>query len=605
MKNSLRSRLILFLSLSTIIPMAVSGIISYQLTTRYTEKEEIAKNRNLLFYGASHLSQYMNSVNRISLSFYNDVILGGTLFEIIKDGLSDYQSKMTISQTLLRISNFLPDIYQVRLDIFKSGKSYQLVDKNLITESAVAEPSVVSDSLYGQVEPTHDSRLSGDQATSMYTSKPVVSFHRPIYEIPGQQILGHLTIDFTLDSIARIAKQLYVPGEELYILDTTGHVVFASDETLTGTVLNAPWLGRILDSARPSGEFVWTDQRFDGIYTYTRLSNRFMDWIIVKGVPYGVLYGNARHVAVVNAAINAVFLAVVLAATVWISIHFTKPILQLAHTMAKIEQGHVNTRLTTNRTDEIGILIRRFQQMMSTINNLVLREMRLQLANKTNQLKALQAQMNPHFLNNALQSIGTLALQRQEPKIYSLISSLGQMMNYHMNADEIIVVLADEVRYVQSYLELQKQRFENDLILHERYDENALTVPVPKMILQPLVENVFKHGFSAQEGVGELWITCNRPEEGPLLVVVEDNGKGMSERERRALQERLNNLENKWVNEISNHEVGLVNVLTRLRLYYGPEASIRIEQSRFGGLCVSLRIPVSKGGLSLETVDRG
>jgi two-component system sensor histidine kinase YesM len=585
--------------------MTVSGIISYQLTTRYTEKEEIAKNRNLLFYGASHLSQYMESINQISLSFYNDVILGGTLFKIINEGLSDYQSKMTISQTLLRISNFLPDIYQVRLDIFKSGKSYQLVNKNLIMESTVAGPAVVSDSLYGQVEPTHNSRLSGTRTTSMYTSKPVVSFHRPIYEIPGQEIMGHLTIDFTLDSIARIAKQLHVPGEELYILDTSGHVVYASDETLTGTVWQAPWLGRILDDFRPSGEFVWSDQRFDGIYTYTRLGNHFMDWIIVKGVPYSMLYNNARNVAMVNAAINAAFLAVVLAATVWISIRFTKPILQLARTMAKVEQGHVNIKLTTKRNDEIGILIRRFQQMMSTINNLVLREMRLQLANRTNQLKALQAQMNPHFLNNALQSIGTLALQRQELKIYSLVSSLGQMMNYHMNTDEIIVALADEIRYVQSYLELQKQRFENVLIVHEHYDESALNIPVPKMILQPLVENVFKHGFSAREGAGELWITCRKPEEGPLLVMVEDNGKGMSERERLALQERFNNLENKWVHEISNQEVGLVNVLTRLRLYYGPEASIRIERSRQGGLSVSLRIPVSQGGLPREAVDRG
>src|SRR5690606_12556233 len=101
---------------------------------------------------------------------------------------------------------------------------------------------------------------------------------------------------------------------------------------------------------------------------------------------------------------------------------------------------------------------------MQRLNQLIMREYRLELANKTNQLKALQAQVNPHFMNNALQSIGTLALQHGDQKTYALISSLGKMMRYHMRADGRSVMLVEEIDYLRSYLALQRQRFGEDLI---------------------------------------------------------------------------------------------------------------------------------------------
>src|SRR5690606_23950938 len=143
----------------------------------------------------------------------------------------------------------------------------------------------------------------------------------------------------------------------------------------------------------------------------------------------------------------------------YISYHITKPIKRLIQSIHTMQGGNLQTEIPINSRDEIGVLARRFRQLMNQINHLVLREYRLEIANKTNQLKALQAQVNPHFLNNALQSIGTLALKHKDREVYALISSLGKLMRYNMNAEETIVPLKKEIEHVAAYLELQKQRF--------------------------------------------------------------------------------------------------------------------------------------------------
>ena len=160
-----------------------------------------------------------------------------------------------------------------------------------------------------------------------------------------------------------------------------------------------------------------------------------MDWILVKRIPYETLYKDARQLTLINSLVVSLFLIIAVIAALYISFRFTNPIKQLIRYINKIESGNLDAEIDIDRTDEIGILAKRFHQLMQRINQLIMREYRLELASKTNQLKALQAQVNPHFMNNALQSIGTLALQHGDRKMYALISSLGKMMRYHMRAD--------------------------------------------------------------------------------------------------------------------------------------------------------------------------
>ncbi|KUP21971.1 histidine kinase [Paenibacillus sp. DMB5] len=226
--------------------------------------------------------------------------------------------------------------------------------------------------------------------------------------------------------------------------------------------------------------------------------------------------------------------------------------------------------------------------MTHTINDLIVKEYKLELANKTNQLKALQAQVNPHFLYNALQSIASLSLRYNAPKVYDLIYSLGSMMRYSMNTERTQVPLRDELEHVQNYVILQTERFgEENLRLDIETDEAVLEVIVPKMILQPIVENIFKHGFA--DGIREAVITisCTLDKQGRLILAVKDNGKGIPEAR---LAEIAAGLAHSGGNE---HEaIGLSNVLARLRLQMSSGAELQLRSEEGHGVTVTLLIPL-------------
>jgi two-component system, sensor histidine kinase YesM len=406
-------------------------------------------------------------------------------------------------------------------------------------------------------------------------------------------MLGLMSVDLKLDFIDRLSKQLYNPEyENFYILNEKGVVVYSNNPSEWGQTLHHGWVSHALAQSGERGSFEWEEDGFSGMELYEKIETPFMQWTLVKQIPFSHLYENARDLTRINATVFSLFLIIVITATVIISIRFTKPIRVLISTINKIQAGQLNVEIDVRGTDEIGVLARRFRLMMQTLNELILREYALELANKTNELKALQAQINPHFLNNALQSIGTLALQHQEVRIYSLIASLGKMMRYQMNTGKTVVPLQQEIDYVKSYLELQQQRFDERLQVELEISPDVEQALLPKMTLQPIVENFFKHGYDSTHG-GKLRIVC-KPEGSLLVIRITDNGKGMEEDGLAALQTRLA-AESAFHGEESEG-IGLFNVVSRLRLYFNEQAGMRVTRAEGGGLSVELLLPLDKGG---------
>ncbi|MGV2805292.1 histidine kinase, partial [Clostridium perfringens] len=211
--------------------------------------------------------------------------------------------------------------------------------------------------------------------------------------------------------------------------------------------------------------------------------------------------------------------------------------------MSQVKSGRMTVDISSSRKDEIGTLHRRFGSMMDTINNLILQEYKLKLANRTNQLRALQAQVNPHFMNNALQTIGTLALEHGMKRIYSLISALARMMRYSMYNTDKPVTLATELDHIKDYVELQKERFENQFDYRYDVDESTLQVLIPKMLVQPLIENFFKHGMNPLAENNYIALKSKRLSASIVQITVEDNGNGMQDEPFQTLQEHLLRME--------------------------------------------------------------
>ncbi|MEC0247874.1 histidine kinase [Paenibacillus chitinolyticus] len=650
-KSSIRTRLILLMLAATVIPIVISMIVTYFYTTRSVGTKLIQENANLIYQGKTNVQAYMDTLNRNSLSLYNDP---GILL-MLRRNVHDYTNEAQTYTLLQNMTHSVDGIYQIYFYMAKARRSTLLIGDipkrgydtdNFSEPYTTGNPSSV-------VEPTHMSSIYGlGQSPPYYDPRPVITLHRAIYNVPTTEWVGTLSIDIKLEAIQDIADQLFnKQHERLYLLDQSGMVVYSGDSALIGKPLSDDWTGPILESKEARGQL----ELNKSVYLYEKMDTPYMKWTLVKEIPHSYLYEGARSLTQINIIIAAVSLLLVIAATLFVTIRITAPIKKLIGTINQIQAGNLTARVDGEGQDEIGILVRRFRTMMETINNLILREYRLNIANKTNQLKALQAQINPHFMNNALQSIGTLALQHNVPRIYSLINSLAKMMRYSMNTNQEAVPLSMEIGHVKAYLALQEERFEGKFRTDFELDEAALGIEVPKMIVQPLVENYFKHGFDPKLGPGHLTVRVrlepggetgpgevplkpgggagsggigaesgpaagadaalrNAPESRPdedsaaadvspasgglrarpvLFVEVEDNGRGIPEDKLTELQAGLAVMrEETGMDEEGG--IGIGNVRTRLRLYFDPQASLTLENTDPHGVRITMRIPLGE-----------
>ncbi|MDP4097363.1 histidine kinase [Paenibacillus sp. P96] len=588
--NSIRTKLIVFMLLATILPIVLTMFITYSYTTQSLRTRVAQEDANLLYQGGRNLSSLLDDLNRSSSSVYS-------ISNLLHAGYEDVQNNSQVYAVLSSISRSVPDIFQVYLYENTSRKA-TLVTLNTPQRNYNIAP--FSDTLgSGQhsvwVQESHMSHTYG--LTSLqpkYPSEPVFTLHRKIEKVPSSDIIGYLSIDVKLSALSDIVDQLYEQNrEKIYILDDNGNIIYSDAQNMLGLPLREQWYtDQIARSPNSSGNF----EQDGNVFVYQRISSIATRWTLVKQVPVSYLTLEANRAAFINILVLAVSLIIIVAATVIISLRITAPIKRLGRYMDQIQSGNLNVDIQPAGHDEIGAVMLRFRGMMDTINNLILREYRLELANKTNQLKALQAQINPHFLNNTLQIIGTLALELNVPRIYALLSALAKMMHYSMHNDDKTVTLRDELEHVKAYIELQKERFENRFIFRYDVEEQLLDLPMPKMILQPIVENYFKHGLERSAVNGEITLLAIASAEGGAEITVQNNGNQIPQPRLLQLQRKLT----QWPppgshpldtgQDAERPSIGLANVLARLKLFSGGMASLNIGNLHPTGVKITLHI---------------
>ncbi|WNR43529.1 cache domain-containing sensor histidine kinase [Paenibacillus roseipurpureus] len=604
-RHSIRNKLIIFLLIATLVPFVTSLVVSYYFTKQKVTEDTLTNNSALLSQGKTNLLNYLDSIVQASSTIYTGAQLSelGQFYEIIqRQHEIDYMSDKVIKSGLQVMSHSVKEIKQIYLYASVSDRSY-FVNNDLVAGNSGKYPGILPFPANQLVyfETTHASH-NYHSALNVYSAPtPVLSMHRNIMYSPNNTSIGELVIDVSLDLVSQISQRLFTHDqEELYILDETGHIVYGPNPAKWGQFLDDQWGNEAIHSELDKGSYEWNKGSFAGITMFEKMQTNYVSWTLVKRLPYEQLTRNARQLTKINALILTFFMLIVMGGTVFISIRFTAPIKQLIRYITRIQTGQsglgdVQSDIQLSRTDEMGILANRFHGLMQDLDNMVMREYRLELANKSNQLMALQAQINPHFLNNALQSIGTLALQHEAPKIYGLINSLAKMMHYSMNTNESVVPLRKELEHIKAYLELQKQRFEHQFEIVYDIEEGTPTIMMPKMSLQPLVENYFKHGFkpSQSQAPGLLRIASSnvvRPQGEYLQLIVEDNGVGMTDQRLVEVRARL-----RTPSAADDANIGLHNVLTRLQLYFQDDATLDIEHVQPQGLRVIIRIPMKKG----------
>ncbi len=401
----------------------------------------------------------------------------------------------------------------------------------------------------------------------------VVSIVRPV---PDNAAARWLSVDLSFTELAATISNVGI-GQHgyCYLMDERGNMVYHPQQQLLYAGLKKEEAGRL--ACLGDGTYVENTV----IYSVQRVPNS--PWRVV-GVSYIDETVNESFWQMVRIAVATAALIFVAALAVgWVlSRLLSRPLQQLENAMEAFEQDadhfafHAvrGTREVQNLSDSFGHMVGRIQQLMTTV-----REEEIDL--RKTELKALQAQINPHFLYNTLDSIAWMCERGKNADAVQMVHALARLFRISISRGHELIPIEKELQHAEAYLQIQKYRYKNQFTYHFTVDEGCLHCLCNKITLQPIIENAIVHGLDLMVDAGHIEITV-RPDGGDILLIVADDGIGMEPEQVAALLQ----------NEPSDRTgIGVKNVNDRLRIYFGPEYGLSITSAPYEGTTVTIRTP--------------
>jgi len=269
----------------------------------------------------------------------------------------------------------------------------------------------------------------------------------------------------------------------------------------------------------------------------------------------------------------------------YVNKRIVRPITILSHASRRIEAGEWGITVPMHGGDELGDLGRAFSGMSTKIANLIDKTYKEEIVLRDARIQAMQSRINPHFINNALESINWQARIEGSQSVSAMVESLSVLLNASMaKGNRRMVELSEEVEVASAYFYFVSQRFGDRLRICQDIDDEALKAQIPLLTIQPLLENAVEHGI-APAGGGEIALTCHR-KESELYILVKNSGKPLDDEDGQRIELAISG------DTQGGHHLGLANIASRLKLIYGDAAAISVYSDEMGCTCVQLLIPV-------------
>ncbi|MDP4098303.1 sensor histidine kinase [Paenibacillus sp. P96] len=416
--------------------------------------------------------------------------------------------------------------------------------------------------------------------SSLLASRQLKSFSDASFSLKG---LGTLVVRVRIDRIVNDRVRDEDSGQ-LMITDGTQFIYPERP------MLNPAELRSELDRKQPYGIATYAG----GTYFTAQARSSYTGWTYLHTTPFDEMF---RSISLIKQLVTVIFvllLLIALALGARLSGSITRPIHQLISQMRNIEKGDLDKLeeealgLTPPSShSEVRLLHRTYRKMIRRIRELINENYAKQLLLRETELKALQAQINPHFLYNTLESVNWLAKVNKQHKISEMVEALGFLLRSAASFREQLIPLEKELDIVRSYVTIQTTRFEERLLFSLDVEEGLDEALIPKLTLQPLVENAIHYALEPNINPCTITITV-RQVNGMLLVRVQDDGPGMSE----AFLARLRSGQIRT----RGQGIGLSNIQERIKLTFGPQWGLELDSRPDEGTAVTIRIPLIKGG---------
>lgn len=317
--------------------------------------------------------------------------------------------------------------------------------------------------------------------------------------------------------------------------------------------------------------------------------------VVYRGEKYGLSLAAFLPYSVINNEISAILRSsIMFAIVIWaltgfftyLILRFTmRPLSVLSSQMHQAGEGNFSPVTTSGRSREIENLTVSYNDMVSRIDHLIRQNYLSEINEKTSRLTALEAQLNPHFLYNTLQAIGTEALLNDQPQINEMVTSLASNLRYSIKGGDL-VPLESEMTYVKNYILLQKIRLEDRLSITIDVDESYYKIPVPKISIQTLVENSIIHGMGPDSDSISIHIRAALQDD-MFTVTVSDDGCGIEPGQLAQMQKDFQ----QFLKPGTAGKIGLANLYSRLQLLYHTQAELLISSRPGNGTSITLKLP--------------
>jgi two-component system sensor histidine kinase YesM len=414
----------------------------------------------------------------------------------------------------------------------------------------------------------------------------VITLSRALVNNQTNQREGVFFVDLNFEAISDLCDNYQLGSRGyIFILDNQGNIIYHPRQQLIHGGLLTENIDEIKSSTAP---YIITERGREGII-YTRSISEKTGWNVI-GVTYtSDLLANTYQTWLIYGLTTLFLLIAVIIISGIISKEITKPIRKLKNAMELVEQGEfLEASIEEITNNELGSLTQSFNEMTERIANLIDENAIEQRERRRSEMRALQAQINPHFLYNTLDSIIWMSEANCNDQVVEMTSALAKLFRQAISNDKEEILIREEKEYVKNYLTIQQMRYKDKLDYSIEIDQEIEGFKIIKFVLQPLVENAIYHGLKYKEGKGYLVIKGYR--RGDFAYVeVRDNGIGMTE-------EKLSEIFKEKETDFKKNGVGINNVQKRLQLFYGETFSLKFQSEINQGTTVTVTIPIEERG---------
>lgn len=577
--------LIFVLMAYSVIFIAYFGYKSYASVFKEKSTENLVKNVDVL---STILSDRLENVVKSSAKILLDDKLY-TANDQLKSGLNEpylsnpqtFKSDIEIYLGSYVASSNEFDLLAFRFNI--SNKTY-FADNNLTldTDKIISDDDLFQMAKKSSGNPVWHFKQQKGKPTEIYIIREVLDYDS------SNESIGTLVCKVNENYLfGTIRDFLTYNVQNVSIYNDNGLLVYQYN-TFDGKYKTA-W-EELLKNSEPN-DFYSAKYGGDTIYlAYNEIPK--LKWKLAVFISSNLLLVDMKKVLI------TIFVLCLITLPIWLILIYTiyrdiiNPVYLLVDKMDKIEKGNTGITVADDRLDELGYVFKTFNRMSEEINRLINKVYKESLMMKDAEIKALQAQINPHFLCNTLETINWKAKLYGVDDISEMVTALSSIIDANLDRNnEKMIPIRRELDYIDNYNLLIQKRFGKKITFIKSIDDDALDYKIPKLLIQPLIENSIYHGLETKKGGGTVELIISI-EEDMLLIIVADDGKGIDDETLKKLKQSLEeNVENQYE---SRTKIGIMNVHRRIKLIYGSDFGLKIFSEAGKGTTIILKLPFNE-----------